>query len=87
MQRMETTESVTYIPTKAGCLELRNAAGRCVIQGCKVRGGGLIQMQETTNDEGSLLDLAWGGKRVVICGEHLKRALTGVIYVDEEVVS
>lgn len=67
------------IPCKVGQLELREGAGRCIVENCGVRGGGLIQMQHTTNREEELRDLAWEGRRVTICGSHLVEVLTTVL--------
>lgn len=75
---------IAFIVTKRGRLEFEIVTGRCVIDGCKVMGGSLFRIQETTDDPDALLDLAWQGKAVTICGEHLKAVLTAVLHLPEE---
>ena len=73
-----------HAPAKTGNIEIGEGQGRCVIDGCKVKGGGLIRVQNTTSDVAQLPDLAWKGKRIVICGKHLLEVLTAVLILPED---
>lgn len=72
------------VPTPNGTLEIKDAAGRCIIEGCRVRGGGLVSVQEVTPDVMKLPGLAWEGKRIVICGGHLVDVLATVLHLADE---
>ncbi len=74
----------TRLPVKNGTLEMNDASGHCVIDGCKIKGGGLLQLQHVTKDAEKVADLAWRGKRLVICGDHLLEILTAVLSLPED---
>jgi hypothetical protein len=69
------------IPLKQGTLEIADASGRCVIDGCKIRGGGLLSIQQLTNldSPADVLDAAWKGQKVVMCGDHFLVALSTIL--------
>lgn len=71
------------IPAKVGKVEIREASGRCVIDNCRVSGGGLVSIQHVTEDALQLPELAWGGGKVVCCGDHLLEVLTRVLRLPE----
>jgi hypothetical protein len=43
------------------------------------QGGGLISIQQVTEDILQLPELAWGGSAVIVCGDHLLEVLTRVM--------
>lgn len=72
------------LPAKTGHLEITEAAGRCIVNGCKVHGGGLARIQNTTSNEDEMPDLAWHGQAIIVCGPHLLEALSTVFRVPDE---
>lgn len=71
-------------PAKTGHVEIGEGAGRCIVDGCKVRGGGLIRIANGSGEIEDLPKLAWHGKAVIVCGEHLLGALTLVWKLAED---
>lgn len=72
------------IPVKIGRVELRSASGRCVIDGCKIKGGGLLRVQHCSDSAEHLPDLAFQGKGLVVCGKHFLEVLTAVLTLPED---
>lgn len=77
-------EIVIPLNRRPGHIEVRDASGRCIIDGCKIKGGGLVRIQNVTSRAEQIDDLAWDGKAVVVCGDHLVEVLTAVLHVPDD---
>lgn len=71
-------------PATTGRLDLTETTGRCIVDGCKVKGGGLIRIQNISEDDTEVPSLAWKGKAIALCADHLLEGLTNVFHLPEE---
>jgi len=78
------TEVTIALSKRPGKIEVREASGRCVIDGCKIKGGGLASIQNVTARPDQIERLAFDGKRLVVCGDHLLAILTAVLSLPED---
>lgn len=51
------------LPTRNNSIEIREGFGRCLVQDCGIRGGGLVHFTRK------------GKVEIVLCGDHLDKAL------------
>lgn len=60
------------VPTPNGSIELGLGAGKCIVEGCKVKGGGLLEITaHATNQERPA--------RFHVCGKDLAFAVAGLM--------
>lgn len=63
------------IPTPNGSLIFGQGEGKCVVKGCKVRGGGLMSVV--------VLRVGQDDHQFNVCGKHMAQAIAGMLEANE----